>query len=140
MPPPSVPEDQRPNDDEVDVLWRWIESCIGEQLGCGQGDDFISSDEMLSVMRNDISNTAEISPDEREFIRYFTLTHLYNSGICGEDLEVYRYALFKLINSLSTGNKVVLPVAAQAQARSEEDRYVDGHRAPWRGLSQPARG
>ncbi|MCB9568027.1 MAG: hypothetical protein H6710_12595 [Myxococcales bacterium] len=111
MPPPSVPEDQRPNDDEVDVLWRWIESCIGEQLGCGQGDDFISSDEMLSVMRNDISNTAEISPDEREFIRYFTLSHLYNSGICGDDLEVYRYGLFKLINSLSTGNKVVLPVA-----------------------------
>ena len=111
MPPANVPSNQRPTEDEVDTLWTWIEECISVQLGCGQGDDFISTDDMLSWMRNDISDTTQISPDEREFIRYFTLTHLYNSGICGEDLEVYRYALFKLINSLSTGNKVVLPVA-----------------------------
>ncbi len=109
MPPANVPDNQRPTDDEVDVLWTWIEECISAEIGCGLGNDYISIDEMLSLMRNDISDTTEISPDEREFIRYFTLTHLYNSGICGEDLEVYRYALFKLINSLSTGNKVVIP-------------------------------
>ncbi len=109
MPPPSV--EARPTDEEVDVLWQWIEQCVDVQVGCGQGDDFVSVDQMLSWMRNDISDTTKISPDEREFIRYFTLTHLYNSGICGLDLDVYRYGLFKLINSLSTGNKVVIPQA-----------------------------
>ncbi len=116
MPPANVPSAGRPTDAEVLTLWTWVEECISVQLGCGQGDDYISIDTMLSLMRNDISDTTEISPDEREFIRYFTLTHLYNSGICGEDLEVYRYALFKLINSLSTGNKVVLPEAIDERA------------------------
>ena len=47
----------------------------------------------------------------RRFQRYFTLAHLHNSGLSDEELQTYRNALNKLVNSLSWGSKIVNPVA-----------------------------
>ena len=41
--------------------------------------------------------------------RYFTITHLYNAGWSKDELESYRIALSKLINSLSWGRRVIKP-------------------------------
>ena len=51
----------------------------------------------------------------RRFQRYFTLTHLYNAGLSDEELQTYRNALAKLVNSLSWGSKIVNPVAVDAR-------------------------
>ena len=47
----------------------------------------------------------------RRFQRYFTLAHLHNAGLSDEELQTYRNALTKLVNSLSWGSKIVNPVA-----------------------------
>ena len=43
------------------------------------------------------------------YIRYFTLTHLYNAGLSDDELQTYRHGLAKLVNSLSWGRRVVVP-------------------------------
>ena len=50
----------------------------------------------------------------RRFQRYFTLTHLYNAGLSDEELQTYRNALAKLVNSLSWGSKIMNPVPVDA--------------------------
>src|SRR5262249_39694793 len=47
----------------------------------------------------------------RRFQRYFTLTHLYNAGLNDEELQTYRNALAKLVNSLSWNPRIIVPVA-----------------------------
>ncbi len=51
-------------------------------------------------------------PRDRKFIRFFTLTHLYNAGVSDDELEQYRHGLSKLLNSLSWGREIVKPVGA----------------------------
>ena len=46
----------------------------------------------------------------RRFQRYFTLAPLHNAGLSDEELQTYRNALNKLVNSLSWGSKIVNPV------------------------------
>ena len=46
---------------------------------------------------------------DRAFARYFTMTHLYNTGETSEVLEAYRNGLSKLVNSLSWGGTVTNP-------------------------------
>src|SRR5207302_9478004 len=50
----------------------------------------------------------------RRFQRYFSLSHLYDAGLTDEELQTYRNALAKLVNSLSWGSKLVNPVAVDA--------------------------
>jgi len=47
---------------------------------------------------------------ERRFARYFTLTHLYNTGVDSDTLTTYAIALSKLVNSLSWGSRIVSPI------------------------------
>ena len=42
-------------------------------------------------------------------MRYFTLTHLYNAGVSEDELQTYRNAFVKLINSLSWNTDLVVP-------------------------------
>ncbi|MBC8071937.1 MAG: hypothetical protein IAG13_26655, partial [Deltaproteobacteria bacterium] len=57
-----------------------------------------------------------VSQENRPFIRYLTLSHLYDAGLCGDELEVYRQAVSKTMNSLSNGTNVVVPTAIDADA------------------------
>ena len=41
--------------------------------------------------------------------RYFTLAPLHNAGLSNEELQTYRNALNKLVNSLSWGSRIVNP-------------------------------
>jgi hypothetical protein len=107
MPPPAAAS--RPSAAQIDDFAAWIDSCAPE--GACAHDDHISLEQMLDYMRTDIGDTSVIASDERQFYRYFTLTHLYNAGSCSEDLAGHRWALTKAINSLSLETKIVAPVA-----------------------------
>ena len=50
----------------------------------------------------------------RRFVRYFTLNHLYNAGLSDDELQTYRNALAKLVNSLSWHPKVRNPEPVDA--------------------------
>ncbi len=58
------------------------------------------------------ADVAGLDPALRPFSRYLTLTNLANGTDTAEpQLETYRAALSKLLNSLSRGAKIVVPVA-----------------------------
>lgn len=84
--------------DEKQGLYDWIEQCTDQPGECGP---FISTAEMIDRMLMTLSDFDEVAVDDQPFIRFFTLTHLYNAGICGAQLDLYRHALAKLLNSLS---------------------------------------
>ena len=67
---------------------------------------FITPAEMLDSIQNHVSS---LSPFDRPFARYFTITHLYNAGETAEALHAYQRALSKLVNSLSWGREVIRP-------------------------------
>ncbi len=73
---------------------------------------FITNDTLLETIENHVNS---LSPRDKSFARYFTLTHLYNAGETTEALNAYRRALSKLINSLSWGRKVVKPQSVDAE-------------------------
>ena len=69
-----------------------------------------------------------LEPFDRAFARYFTLTHLYNSGETPELLGEYRNALSKLVNSLSWGVTVINPIPIDPQATIF---YIDLRHYEW---------
>ena len=63
---------------------------------------FITPKEMLETIEKHVNS---LSPFDRTFTRYFTMTHLYNAGESAEALHAYQRALSKLVNSLSWGTR-----------------------------------
>ena len=59
-----------------------------------------------------ISDLETVPADERRFRRYYSLVNLWNNPqVKADDLEIYRLALSKLLNSLSWERDIVVPVA-----------------------------
>lgn len=105
MPPPD--EMPRPTDAEVAVLRKWIEE--GAPGGeAGPARTTITSADVLTHILADLE---KMDRRARRFQRYFTLSHLYNAGLSDEELQTYRNALSKLVNSLSWNPRVAVPVA-----------------------------
>jgi mono/diheme cytochrome c family protein len=69
---------------------------------------FVTEAATLARIRNDLLNASERS---RPFLRYFSLAHLFNAGVPDEELETYRAALSKLVNSLSWHREITPPAA-----------------------------
>ena len=69
-----------------------------------------------------------LSPFDRAFARYFTLTHLYNAGKSLEELGAYQLALSKLVNSLSWGFEIHNPVPIDTD---ETIFYIDLRHYKW---------
>jgi mono/diheme cytochrome c family protein len=104
-----------PTDEEIWTLQQWIDECVpgGGAAAC-EPDHRIGIDGMLAAINADISNPNEVAQESRPFVRYLTLSQLYDQGLCGEELAVYRRALAKTINSLSNGTSIVVPKAIDA--------------------------
>ncbi len=113
MPPPAAAS--FPEDKDVEALRKWIDECSqpGGAAAC-EPDHRIGIDGMLAAIADDIGSPSNVSQENRPFVRYFTLTHLYDAGICGDELEVYRQALSKTLNSLSNGTEIVVPTPIDA--------------------------
>lgn len=104
MPPPE--EKPRPTAAEIEVVKKWIAA------GAPPGTP---TEARAAITTSDVYNfiLSDLEPMDRRarrFQRYFTLAHLHNAGLSDEELQTYRNALNKLVNSLSWGSKVVNPV------------------------------
>lgn len=106
MPPPE--ETVRPSKEDLTVIRQWIEAGAPDFYPPIAKREFLSPSDVLTFLRDDLRKA---NPRDRRFLRYFTLTHLSNAGFKDDDLQSYRVGLSKLINSLSWGQRIVLPQA-----------------------------
>ncbi len=103
MPPPG--EKPRPSPTEIATIKSWIEA--GAHVpALAKAREWISNDAIVKYILADVRQASERS---RRFLRYFTLTHLYNAGVSEDEMQTYRNAFTKLINSLSWNKSLVTP-------------------------------
>ena len=105
MPPPG--EKTQLSEGEIAIVKRWINTGApaGESVETRRA---ITTDDVYSAILLDLEPMDRRS---RRFQRYFSLAHLHNAGLSDGELQTYRNALNKLVNSLSWGSKLVNPVA-----------------------------
>ncbi|MXV84008.1 hypothetical protein F4Z98_11630 [Candidatus Poribacteria bacterium] len=110
----------------IDTVRRWILAGAPDWKDTFESDGpFITPKEMLETIENHVNS---LSPFDRTFARYFTLTHLYNAGETPEALLAYRRALSKLVNSLSWGRKISNPRRIDSE---ETIFYIDLRDYEW---------
>jgi mono/diheme cytochrome c family protein len=63
---------------------------------------------ILALIREDLLRAPQRT---RPFLRYFSFAHLYNASVPDSELEEYREALSKLLNSLSWRREIAAPAA-----------------------------
>ena len=91
------------------TIGNWIQAGAPDwEIPLQTDGPFITPTEMLETIEKHVNS---LSPFDRTFTRYFTLTHLYNAGETTEALHAYQRALSKLVNSLSWGREVIRPQA-----------------------------
>lgn len=95
-----------PTADETKAIADWVQSLSATTGMAAASRDFIDDETVVRLMGDDLTEQSDF---DRPRMRYFTLTHLYNSGDTEDELEIYRQALSKLLNSLSTEPLVVVP-------------------------------
>jgi serine/threonine-protein kinase len=123
MPPAKIPE--RPSDADKTAVKRWIEAGA-PPFPAGEGRPYVSTREALGAVRDDLERA---DPEDRPYLRYFTLAHLHNNPrVPDGDLRVYRAALSKAVNSLSWRPRIVLPRAVD---RHQAVFAVDVRRLGW---------
>ncbi|MGI9382272.1 MAG: DUF4384 domain-containing protein [Methyloligellaceae bacterium] len=93
-----------PTEDELKALRTWIES-LGEAVVASCKDrKYISNAAIVEMIAADLENERGVL---HKGMRYVTLSHLYNSCASDEEMEVYRQAVVKLLNSLSQNPNVL---------------------------------
>jgi mono/diheme cytochrome c family protein len=108
MPPPG--KKPRPSPADILVLKQWIEAGAPGQAAAAPAT-FIADGNLRRLMLDDLQ---ALSPRQRRFARYLTLTHLSNAGLADKDLDSARLALGRLVNSLSWHPRIVRPVPCDA--------------------------
>jgi Planctomycete cytochrome C len=111
MPLEASAEAERMAPTQKDVLRKWIEAGAPDWPADQSAPPrtHIDVPKTLAAIRDDLRKAPV---DDRPYLRYFTLTHLYNlprEMIKDEDLDLYRAALSKAINSLSWKRRIVVP-------------------------------
>ena len=108
------------------TIGNWIQAGGPNWESASEADGpFITPKQMLETIEKHVTS---LSPFDRPFARYFTLTHLYNAGETTEALHAYQRALSKLVNSLSWGREVIIPKPIDAQ---ETIFYIDLRDYEW---------
>ncbi len=106
MPPED--EKSRPSAADVALLRRWIEAGAPDFNPATAAEAFVPPTALLEAIAHDLDRLPE---RDRRFTRYFSLTHLSNAGQHADQLQTYRNALAKLLNSLSWRRTIVVPPA-----------------------------
>ncbi|MDE0323616.1 MAG: cohesin domain-containing protein [Candidatus Poribacteria bacterium] len=110
----------------IDTIRDWIAVGAPDWRDTFESDvTFITPKKMLETIENHVNS---LSPFDRTFARYFTLTHLYNAGETTEALLAYQRALSKLVNSLSWGRKISNPRPIDSE---ETIFYIDLRDYEW---------
>ena len=108
MPPATENNPLKP--EEKALLKAWIQAGALQAPSAftdAKARKFVTTEQMLTAIADDLNQAEE---RDRPFLRYFTLTHLYNAGAQTEEITAYRNALSKLLNSLSWQKRIMLPV------------------------------
>ena len=103
----------------------WIQAGAPDWQTPERDTGFITPEEMLETIERHVN---ALSPFDRAFARYFTMTHLYNAGESTEALHAYQRALSKLVNSLSWGREIIKP---QPIDPAETIFYIDLRDYEW---------
>lgn len=103
MPPPG--ENPRVSDADLAVLKQWIDA----GAKCESTPPKRKAISAADVTQLVLADLEGIDRRARRFVRYFSLTHLHNAGLGDDELQTYRNALSKLLNSLSWHPKVRNP-------------------------------
>jgi hypothetical protein len=99
--------------DKLAILKNWIEVGAPDwNLAPKPKREFITNEEISIRVLEDLKKQPV---RDRRFIRYYTLTHLYNAEESDDAMENYRLALAKLINSLSWEKEITKPIPIDAE-------------------------
>ena len=110
----------------IDTIRNWILSGAPDWAATSVSDgDFISPAEILSTIETHLMS---LTPFDRAFARYFTMTHLYNAGESVGILQEYRKGLYKLVNSLSWEREITNPQSIDPQGTIF---YIDLRHYEW---------
>ncbi len=110
----------------IDTVRRWILAGAPDWTSTAAPfRRFISPSDVLKAIDTHVKT---VSPFDRPFARYFTITHLYNAGVSSDILSGYRQALAKLVNSLSWGLNIVNP---QLIGPQQTIFYIDLRHYEW---------
>jgi serine/threonine-protein kinase len=117
MPEAGSIEKQKFTGAEKETLKHWIEEGAPEwaAVEAQPNRPIIRTTRMLEAIRDDLRTTRA---DDRIYLRYYTLTHLYNqprTRIADSDLRLYRAAFSKAINSMSWKRRIVIPRAVDKE-------------------------
>lgn len=132
MPPEG--EQPRPSPAEVAAVRKWIASggTIGQAPPPRRA---ITAADVNALVLADLDG---LDRRARRFQRYFSLAHLHNAGLSDDELQTYRNALSKLLNSLSWHSRISRPVPVDpAKAVLRIDlRWYQWDAALWNRLLQ----
>ncbi|HET6571998.1 MAG TPA: c-type cytochrome domain-containing protein [Fimbriiglobus sp.] len=103
MPPEG--ENPRPSADDVAVIRKWIAAGAPGDPTSAVRKPISSAD----VQDLGLADLEKFDRRARRFQRYFTLAHLHNAGLGDDELQTFRNALSKLVNSLSWHPTVRVP-------------------------------
>jgi WD40 repeat protein/mono/diheme cytochrome c family protein len=108
MPPPD--QQPRPSPADVALLKQWVEAGA-PGAAAAPPRTFVTEDDVAALILADLD---KMDRRARRFSRYFSIVDLYNAGLTDDELQTYRNALAKLLNSLSWHPRVTLPQAIDA--------------------------
>ena len=108
MPKEGSREAKDMTDADRNVLRQWIEA--GAPNWQREIAKPVDTKQILTAMRDYVFKA---KADDRKYLRFFTLDHLYNNKakVSELDLRLYRAALSKVLNSLSYEPDIVVPQA-----------------------------
>ncbi|MBW3598859.1 MAG: hypothetical protein KY475_16490 [Planctomycetes bacterium] len=108
MPPEG--ETPRPTTEEVAALKKWIAEGAPHDAA-PQPRSFVAVEKLQKTIQADLEAMDE---RDRRHMRYLSITHLYNAGLSEDELQTFRLALAKLLNSLSWERELVSPAPLNA--------------------------
>lgn len=116
----------RPTPEEIATLRKWIETGAPDFQLAVEPRKFITNEAIFDAINLDQRQAPE---RDRRFLRYFTITHLYNAGLSDDELQSYRAGLSKLVNSLSWDAQVRVPKSID---KEETIFRIDLRKFKWR--------
>jgi len=118
MPPLTDDNNQpvpRPSQSDINAIVAWV-LADSPNLGNGKGvaSTFIHNADIEALVQKDLQAVVQENAANTVFKRYLTVSHLANSGATPEALATFQLNLSRLINQLSWGKEVQVPLAIDA--------------------------